>query len=645
MRRLALSVVVLTSVVAGLVSAAPADASTTSAKTLLSRLAVRAESGASTYTRSAFRYPFDADNDTCDTREEVLISESRVAVRRGAACRILSGRWLSRYDGRTWTRPSDVTVDHMVPFREAWESGARRWTKVDRRRFANDLWFGWSLNTVTDNLKAAKGTRDPARWLPPKSKCLYAIQWTAVKYRWRLSVNRAEKTSLAKIIKGACGARRVTVPARVTLGATEGSLPAPNSSPTTNTTSDDINPPGAPGFLTSSVSGSSVTLTWAAASDDVGIARYDVHRSGLSAFVPSALTLVGSTTSTGYTDPSRPDGTGYYRVIAADPGGNVSVPSDETSAIVSSSGPTAMLAVGDIACAPGSVVTATTCRHAEVANVVAAHPAAYFVALGDLQYLNASYPEFVGPGAYDSTFGPFKPRTLPVIGNHEQVDPAGVARGYFDYFYGAGVDTGPFGTRPAGYYAQRVGGWQFIALNSECRPDTGNASRPVPGGCAVGSAQYRWLESVLATGTARCTVVAFHRARWSTGSHPSYPAMGPMWDLLARSGVDVVLSAHNHSSEVFQPITESGEVNAPIVNAAGMRSFVVGGGGKSHSTFPDSSSLVWQALQARDSTTYGPLRLALSHGSFDWEFIPIAGQAFTNVGTRGAFSGTGEACH
>jgi hypothetical protein len=385
-------------------------------------------------------------------------------------------------------------------------------------------------------------------------------------------------------------------------------------------------------------------LGWSAAKDDVGVVRYDVHRSGVADFVPSPLTLVAHAATPGYTDPTRPAGTGYYRVLAADAAGHISPASNQASAVVTSPGSTTMLAVGDIACAPGSTVTATVCRHGEVANVIAGLPEAYFVALGDLQYLNASYAEFMGSGAYDSTLGAFRARTLPVIGNHEQVDPAGMAQGYFDYFYGPGVATGAYGTRPGGYYTKTVGGWQFIALNSECQGDSANAGRAVEGGCAVGSPQYQWLEAVLASNTARCTVVAFHRARWTTGVHAPYLAMAPMWDLMARSGVDVALSAHNHSTEVFQPITESGAVNAPIVHASGIRSFVAGGGGKSHSSFPDSSSLVWQALQARDATSYGPLRLGLHDGSFDWDFVPIPGEAFTNVGTTGAFSGIGEPC-
>jgi hypothetical protein len=104
----------------------------------------------------------------------------------------------------------------MVPLKEAWESGARSWSATNRRRFANDLGHGASLEAVTDNVNQSKGDRDPADWLPPRASlhCKYAIRWVVVKYRWRLSVNSAERTALLDVLTGACGATSLTVPAR-----------------------------------------------------------------------------------------------------------------------------------------------------------------------------------------------------------------------------------------------------------------------------------------------------------------------------------------------------------------------------------------------------------------------------------------------
>ncbi len=134
----------------------------------------------------------------------------------GDGCRITRGKWYSYYDGLTWTYASDVDIDHVVALKEAWESGARYWGSTNRKRFANDLGYGRSLMAVTDNVNASKGDRDPAQWLPPRSSvhCKYAVNWVLIKYRWRLSIDSAERSKLSSLLSGDCGASTVTIPAR-----------------------------------------------------------------------------------------------------------------------------------------------------------------------------------------------------------------------------------------------------------------------------------------------------------------------------------------------------------------------------------------------------------------------------------------------
>jgi len=61
---------------------------------------------------------------------------------------------------------------------------------------------------VTDNVNQSKSDRDPAEWMPTYGKCLYVRQWTAVKIRWSLMVEPAEKAKLTKV---AAGCPNVTV--------------------------------------------------------------------------------------------------------------------------------------------------------------------------------------------------------------------------------------------------------------------------------------------------------------------------------------------------------------------------------------------------------------------------------------------------
>ncbi len=220
-------------------------------------------------------------------------------------------------------------------------------------------------------------------------------------------------------------------------------------------------------------------------------------------------------------------------------------------------------ASGDLVCSPGDPVTATHCQHAAVRGA-GRHPGQRprSSAAGDLAYENGTYAEFTSPGGFGDTFGSLGAKLLPAIGNHEAYTPD--AAGYWDYFYGAGVNTGRLGDRPFGWYTAAIGSWRFIGLDSECDPGG------VAGGCDVTSPQYQWLKSVLEHDTAECTVVAYHKPRWTTGDgHPPYLPMAPIWDLLASHDVDVVVSGHNHVVEAFNPIGVSGTAAQPTMSAHG----------------------------------------------------------------------------
>ncbi|HET7386651.1 MAG TPA: HNH endonuclease family protein [Nocardioidaceae bacterium] len=146
------------------------------------------------YDRDKFRLWIDADGDCRDTRDEVLAQESLVNVH---GCNVTRGKWRSYYDHVTTRRSSTFDIDHLVPLAEAWDSGANRWTAGTRTRYANDLGDRRTLVAVSAHANRSKGDRDPADWMPHFGKCKYTAQWTAVKIRWHLTVNRAEKRALA----------------------------------------------------------------------------------------------------------------------------------------------------------------------------------------------------------------------------------------------------------------------------------------------------------------------------------------------------------------------------------------------------------------------------------------------------------------
>ncbi|GAB3275664.1 HNH endonuclease family protein [Kineosporia babensis] len=193
-----------------------AAARTTTGKALLGKLKVQPEHRGD-YQRAKFGEEWrDVDRDCQDTRSEVMQRDSKVRVTFYSArkCAVRTGKWTSPYDGRTWTDAQKLEIDHVVALSEAWKSGAAKWKKGKRLNYANDLGYVWTLKPVTRSVNQDKGDQDPAEWLPAKNRCTYARQWVAIKYRWGLSIDTAEKRALTKLLAGDCGRLKMKLPAR-----------------------------------------------------------------------------------------------------------------------------------------------------------------------------------------------------------------------------------------------------------------------------------------------------------------------------------------------------------------------------------------------------------------------------------------------
>ncbi len=182
------------------------------------------------YNRDLFRHWSDLDSDGCDTREEVLIAE-RVSGK-VSGCKVVNGTWVSQYDGAVTTNATNFDIDHFVPLKEAWDSGAWRWDSSTRQRFANDLGYALALIAVSASSNRSKGDRDPADWLPSAKRCLYAKSWIGVKFRWRLSVDAREKSKLRQILGNCTGT--VKVPPRASTAISTNTQPSSGSNARTD---------------------------------------------------------------------------------------------------------------------------------------------------------------------------------------------------------------------------------------------------------------------------------------------------------------------------------------------------------------------------------------------------------------------------
>ncbi|WP_425582178.1 HNH endonuclease family protein [Streptosporangium carneum] len=114
-----------------------------------------------------------------------------------------------------------LDVDHLVPLAEAWDSGASTWTAAQRQEYANDLDDPGHLVAVTARSNRSKADKDPSQWLPPyqPARCRYVTEWVAVKLRWALTVDAAERDTLTELA-GACPNVPLSTAAESSEGAT-----------------------------------------------------------------------------------------------------------------------------------------------------------------------------------------------------------------------------------------------------------------------------------------------------------------------------------------------------------------------------------------------------------------------------------------
>ena len=197
------------------------------------------------YSRDLFRHWIDADGDRCNTREEVLIAESRSPAQVDAyGCTVVAGDWVSPYDDRAHDDPSDLDIDHVVALKEAWDSGAHSWTSTQRERFANDISDPRALIAVTSGVNRSKSDKDPSQWLPPNADyvCTYVSDWIAVKSAWGLSMDQSEWGRLKNLLNGQCSGTTIAPWAGVA-DPTRGTVPPSRPSETSTPAPDDDSPP------------------------------------------------------------------------------------------------------------------------------------------------------------------------------------------------------------------------------------------------------------------------------------------------------------------------------------------------------------------------------------------------------------------
>lgn len=114
----------------------------------------------------------------------------------------------------------------------------------------------------------------------------------------------------------------------------------------------------------------------------------------------------------------------------------------------------------------------------------------------------------------------------------------------------------------------------------------------------------------------------WHKPKYYPGG--ARPGYASLWTPLYNAGAELVLNGHVHNYERYAEMTPGG-VAAP---GRGIREIIVGTGGANLGAATGSTT----NLQVASGTTWGVLKLWLDTDGYYWQFLPIAGQSFTDSG-------------
>ncbi len=151
------------------------------------------------------RWINDPNDDVCyNTRAIVLMRDSKQKVTFADAnkCNVISGHWKDDYTGQTFTQREDIQIDHLVPLKNAYVSGAYKWSFKARCLYANFLGYKFHLKSVNASENMKKGDKGPDRYMPPNTQyaCPYIKNWLTVKFLWGLRMTESEAAAITLLL-------------------------------------------------------------------------------------------------------------------------------------------------------------------------------------------------------------------------------------------------------------------------------------------------------------------------------------------------------------------------------------------------------------------------------------------------------------
>jgi acid phosphatase type 7 len=302
---------------------------------------------------------------------------------------------------------------------------------------------------------------------------------------------------------------------------------------------------------------------------------------------PFRMSLVIMTVLLGACTSPEPDGTTGQKERAGEPSSPEPSPAESPREQPDTTGEPARSRT-ITAAAAGDISEAELGDQADTSDLMVDEDPDRVLVLGDSQYPDGSAEEF--SAYYDPTWGRFKDRTLPAPGNHDKYGPSD----YEEYF-----------DPPGPWYSVDAGNWHLVSLDSNQADDED---------------QHEFLDDDLARDDHGCELAFWHHSRWSSGSdHGSSDAVQPLWKRVVDSGVDLVLTAHDHTYERFGRLDRDGRPDAN-----GTVQIVVGtGGAEQHDDFFDDPET---GSKVRIGQQDGVLFLRLEESSYSGEYRTVDGR-------------------
>lgn len=157
--------------------------------TIKNKIYTETKKSISRYNRNEWGNWIDEDNDGLNTRNEVLARESLIKPIISND-KVISGKWYDKFTGKYFNNPRDLDIDHLIPLKNAYMSGASNWSKKKKNQYYNYLKNENHLIAVSRGANRSKSDKSPIEWLPPNKEyqCEYVREWYKIKTYWGLTI-------------------------------------------------------------------------------------------------------------------------------------------------------------------------------------------------------------------------------------------------------------------------------------------------------------------------------------------------------------------------------------------------------------------------------------------------------------------------